>query len=74
MLIKPVAKQHGLSPNLWRQTPNGIDMLLFHYENQIVFSTHGRRQLLSFVSIQRNTMRPSDIAGMSIGGLIHQSA
>ncbi len=74
MLIKPVAKQHGFSPNLWCQTPNGINVLLFHHKNQIVFSTHGCRQLLSFVSVQGKTVRPSSIAGMNIGGLAHQSA
>ncbi len=74
MLIKPVAKQHGLSPNLWRQTPNGIDVLLFHHENQIVLSTHGCRQLLSFMSVQRKAMRPSNIAGMNISRFIYQSA
>ncbi len=65
-------KQHGFSPNLWRQTPDGINMLLFHHENQIVFSAHGRSQLLSFMSIQRKAMCSRGIAGMNISGLVHQ--
>ncbi|CAI1120785.1 Uncharacterised protein [Serratia entomophila] len=73
MLIKPVAKQHGFTSNFRRQTAHGVYVLFFHHENQIIFPAHSRCELLCFMPIQREAMRTCSIAGMHIGGLIHQS-
>ncbi|OKB68782.1 hypothetical protein BHU62_01675 [Serratia marcescens] len=36
----PMPKEHGLTSNLRRQSAYGIDVIFFHYQDQIILTTH----------------------------------